>query len=235
MKNGEKEKSSPELFLERFIANGFSLEGTDDKEIMRYLLSVCSGKTAGSAEAEEILAEKLGSVSRLLFAIPSELCENGTMSESAVKRLKIISSMFALTELEKIGDMIPADDESRIKRYLSLLYMPHTCEVVYIIPIKGSRLGKPYMLSKGTDMSVNIDVEKIISVLGSSPSCKEFIISHSHPHDTSKPSEQDISATEQLFGYLYTCGYTLKAHYIAGVDGVSRVPFNDNPVRYFFS
>lgn len=235
MKDGENGQQGKEDFLGRFTAQGFSLDDTEDKDIMRFLMDICSGRKSGSAEAREMLMGELGSVARLLFAFPAELYENGAMNSAAVRRLKLISAMMVQAELEKLGDMIPADDEAAVKRYISLLFLPHTEEAVYIIPIVGKRLGKPYLLSRGTDISVDIDMEKILSYLRSCHGCREFLISHSHPRDISAPSEQDISATEQIFGYMYSCGYTLKAHYIAGTDGTAKAEFNDNPVRYFFS
>lgn len=209
-----------------------SAETRDEKELMRYILGCCAGRKQCDPEAEERLIDSLGSISRLLFASPAELTD--TLTESGITRLRIVRAMFVLTELEKLGKTISAADENKIRRYISLLFMPHTAEAMYVIPITGKVLGDPYLLAKGNATSVNIDPERIISVLESSPSCKEYILCHNHPKDTCKPSDGDIEATNRLFGYLFTCGYTLKAHYISGTDGVGCVPFDNNPIRYLF-
>lgn len=205
-----------------------------EKELMRYILGCCVGRNRRDPEAEERLTEGLGSITRLLFASPAELADSGALTAGGITRLRLVRAMFVLTEREKLGRNIRADDENRVKRYISLLFMPHTAEAVYIIPIVGKTLGDPCLLSKGTDVSVSIDPERIASVLGCTAGCREFIICHNHPREVCKPSPGDIEATSQLFGYLFTCGFTLKAHYVAGTDGVGTVPFDDNPIRYLF-
>ena len=220
---------------ERFAANGYTLDGIDEKELMRFMLDSCISRKTRSRAAEQALIDRLGSVSRLIFAPLSELCGSGALTDGEAARLKLIGAMFVAAELEKLDGAISADDEAAIGRYLPLLYLSHPVEVLYVIPVVGKKLGEPRLLAKGTEMNVGIGIERITDVLDNVPSCKECILVHSHPGGSSKPSPEDIRVTELIFRSLFSCGYFLREHYVLGRDGISRVPYDRNPMRAYLS
>jgi len=235
MKNNNKNITNEMSLPERFAKNNYSLDNISETEIMRYLLKTCITRRNAAVDIDKICA-KFDRVVKLLFAPDSELGGDNGLSPSEIRRFRVIGSMFMMTRLERIGRKIKANDEPRIAEYLSLLCLSHSVEVLYILPIVGKniKVKDAVLLSSGTEITVGVTVEGVLSVLKRFPGCTEFIMAHSHPYNSSKPSSNDVWVTERLFGRLFSAGYTIREHYVVGCDGVRRVPYDKNPLRYLF-
>ena len=232
--SNEKSVSYSAVILEKFAENGCNIDCLNGSEIMCMVLSSVLSRGKDTKALAEKLTGMFGSAGALLKASPAVLIGTGLLSPTEIIKLKVINAVFILTEIQKLGKTIRADDERAIHRYLKLLY--HGCgeEIVYLIPLKGGKLSSPIRLATGLETRVVFDPSILIELLELSPSCKEFILCHNHPNDLSTPSERDIGTTEKIFGIAKLKGFTLKKHYVVGTDGVSEVPFDDNILRSVF-
>lgn len=233
MNKDEKKPAEAMGLPEKFAKNNHSLDSIDDTEIMRYMLKLCITRRNAPVDIERLIG-KFDNITKFIFAPDEMLIGEKGLSRSELVRFRMIGSMLMRVRLEKLGKKIKADDEPRVAEYLSLMCLSHYVEVMYIVPIIGKYISVPFLISSGTRIEVSATFENVIAVLKRAHGCKEFIMAHSHPFNSSNPSKGDIATTERLFGRMYREGYTLKEHYVVGCDGIQRVPYDKNPLRYLF-
>ena len=228
----EKSKPTRRQFLtDKFVQNGLTLDGMSEEDLICYVLSCC-GKNAD--RLSETMPANFGTLRGLLAASPADLYGAGITDTRTVSKIKLVNEVMISAEIQKLGKSVLFADEERVCRYLRLLFLNRYEETVYVIPLEKKTLGVPRLFAAGAETQVGLDAGKLVGLLKSMASCEEFIICHNHPNDTSEPSEMDIAATEQLFGVTSLNGYTLREHYVIGTDGVSKVPFSRNLLKYYF-
>lgn len=177
------------------------LECLNEHEILELLLTYSIPYKDTNELAHRLLLN-YGDLSKVLKGDKQQLLTFNGVGEESALFLSVLGQLH--TYLNKMGDKKPAKltnvfecvnffrNNIDIERY-ETAYM--------VLTDKQFRLTRVELIGEGTPFGVGIDKEKLNKIIALTES-KNVIFFHTHPHGSVKPSEADISATQDL---LYLC------------------------------
>ena len=196
---------------ERYARSG--LEDFADHEILELLLTYAIPRVDVNRTAH-LLVNRFGSLSRVLDALPEELCQVEGIGPAAAQYLTMLPRVFCRYALDKRETGEPMDTLKKIGEYLQALYTGVTFERVHLLLFDNSmQLIDCVHLSDGSVNCSNVTVRRIAEI-ALFKHAAGVVLAHNHPRGLAIPSSSDHQVTQTLESALETLGIPLLEHVI---------------------
>ena len=196
---------------ERYARSG--LDDFADHEILELLLTYVIPRVDVNQQAHALIG-RFGSLSRVLDALPEELCEVDGIGPAAAQFLTMLPSSFRRYALDKCEVGETMDTLNKIGEYLRALYTGVNFERVYLLLLDNSmRLIDCVHLADGSVNCSNVTVRRVAE-LALLKHASAVVLAHNHPRGLAIPSGADHQVTQTVESALETLGIPLLEHII---------------------
>lgn len=197
------------------------LEGLHEHEVLEMLLFYALPRVNTNPIAHRLIAE-FGSLTGVLSASQEELLSINGVGQHTAKMLAFIKGFCNyMTQAEQVGRSLRVSKE--VCSFFSLLYRFEQSEVVRLAMLDSRlRLIRCVRLVEGDPLTVSF-LPRYVTQRAYAAQSNTVILAHNHPHGSSEPSPEDISATRILASALRQCNIELIDHVIVGIDGVTSM------------
>jgi len=198
------------------------LKETNEKEVLSNLLKFA--KVKNKKVAVEKLLEKFGTVKEVVNAEQLEL--ETVVSKQTAEFIKFMKDFVVDYNYLQIKEKTKISNPTEVVDYLKAQMSGNKMEKVYVILLNNAnKINKVVELEEGTESRSIVYPRNIVRL------CIQYfatavIISHSHPANNLKPSQNDIILTEALAKALKTIDTYLLDHII--ITDTDFYSFKDN-------
>lgn len=192
-----KIKEIPKEMRPREKAIRFGISKLENKELLSLIIG--SGVAGSSAIdiSETLIKENCYSLSNLVENnYESLLTHKGLKENNALKLLAAFELHKRVNAQEQLKDLKIINAEDVYTKYKYLENLEQEVFIVLFLDAKFN-IKKEKTLYKGTFNSLSLNINEVIKELILS-NCKQFILIHNHPDQSSEPSSYDLLSTKSI-------------------------------------
>lgn len=200
---------------QRYLQEG--LDSFNEHQIIELLLFY-SIPRKNTNEIAHKLIDRFGSLSGVLDAGVKELMKVEGISENSAVFLSMLPNISRIYLKSKWGNRPKLNSSTKAGEYVVDLFTGRSYEVFYVLCLDAqNRLIHAVPVHEGTINEAPIYPRIIIETV-LNHKANSVILAHNHPGGSTKPSQADINATEQIAVALDSIQVRLVDHIIAAGD-----------------
>lgn len=197
---------------QKFLENG--IEALEPHEALELLLFYSIPQRNTNDIAHELI-NRFGSLTAVFDAPVKSLCEVKNISENSAVLLKLIPQMLRYYQVTP-DKALSMDNMDFVKKYFSSLYIGVKNEEFKVCCLDSNlQVVSCNTIAVGSSSEVVVTARMVAKAAFDS-NTQQIIISHNHPDTFPKPTKEDISFTNNLFGKLKPIGIDILDHIIVG-------------------
>lgn len=197
---------------QKFLENG--IEALEPHEALELLLFYSIPQRNTNDIAHELI-NRFGNLTAVFDAPVKSLCEVKNISENSAVLLKLIPQMLRYYQVTP-DKALSMDNMDFVKKYFSSLYIGVKNEEFKVCCLDNNlQVVSCNTLAVGSSSEVVVTARMVAKAAFDS-NTQHIILSHNHPDTFPKPTKEDISFTNNLFGKLKPIGIDILDHIIVG-------------------
>ena len=205
----------------RYLQEG--LDGFEPHEMLELLLTYAIPRVNTNPIAHRLI-EHFGSLHGVLEANPEELEQVTGVGASAATLISMLVPLFRAYEREKSRPRKKIGTYEELTAYCRSLFLGATAEKFYLLSLDAQlKLKSTKLLFSGTPSEVPVNSRMIVQEL-IRQNATGAVITHNHPSGSSRPSQEDVRITQDLYSLLQGMGIRLYDHII--VSGAEIYSFS---------
>ena len=193
---------------QKFLENG--IEALEPHEALELLLFY----SIPQRNTHELI-NRFGNLTAVFDAPVKSLCEVKNISENSAVLLKLIPQMLRYYQVTP-DKALSMDNMDFVKKYFTSLYIGVKDEEFKVCCLDNNlQVVSCNTLAVGSSSEVVVTARMVAKAAFDS-NTQHIILSHNHPDTFPKPTKEDISFTNNLFGKLKPIGIDILDHIIVG-------------------
>ncbi len=197
---------------QKFLENG--IEALEPHEALELLLFYSIPQRNTNDIAHELI-NRFGNLTAVFDAPVKSLCEVKNISENSAVLLKLIPQMLRYYQVTP-DKALSMDNMDFVKKYFTSLYIGVKDEEFKVCCLDNNlQVVSCNTLAVGSSSEVVVTARMVAKAAFDS-NTQHIILSHNHPDTFPKPTKEDISFTNNLFGKLKPIGIDILDHIIVG-------------------
>lgn len=209
--DGSIHKGHRERVRNKFFANGCSLNGFYEHQVLEMLLFFSHVRTDVNPLAHKIL-NHFGSLSAILNAGVNELINFG-LSPNTAMLIKLVNAIPAYSEEMQYQNAVFTSVDS-VMDFTCTLLKNHSDERICVLCLNADRKLLHYeYINIGLPDKTEFPFRRAVEI-ALNHKAVNIVIAHNHPSKSEEPSSQDISCTKAIDVMLHGLGIKLLEHII---------------------
>lgn len=209
--DGSIHKGHRERVRNKFFANGCSLNGFYEHQVLEMLLFFSHVRTDVNPLAHKIL-NHFGSLSAILNAGVNELINFG-LSPNTAMLIKLVNAIPAYSEEMQYQNAVFTSVDS-VMDFTCTLLKNHSDERICVLCLNADRKLLHYeYINVGLPDKTEFPFRRAVEI-ALNHKAVNIVIAHNHPSKSEEPSAQDISCTKAIDVMLHGLGIKLLEHII---------------------
>lgn len=210
-KKGNIHDGHRERLRKQFEQHG--LDRFADHQALELLLTYAIPRGDVNPSAHELMRH-FHSFSAVLEATPEDLAEVPGVGPKAALFFHLLLQTFRRYDCDRNQTSKQLDNPSKIKQYVTPLFLGITHEVVYLLCLDSQlKVSHCEKIGEGSINSANFSIRRTVE-LALKRKASSVVLAHNHPNGTIVPSASDLITTERLIAALSQIGVQLSDHLV---------------------